>query len=110
MVLGFAEVQANPELVKGIEHEIELLAKKNGSKKPTTNQLIAEKIAEAVPAVLNTKGMTATEVGNALQSQFPETTLTPQRMSGILNKIAEANPAVERFVDKRRVLYKKVED
>ena len=48
-LLNIAEVKANGEMVKFIEHELELLAKKNSSKKkPTANQVANEGLKEAI--------------------------------------------------------------
>lgn len=50
-LLALSEVQANSELVKFIEHEIELLDKKNtttGEKKPTAKQVANEAVQSAI--------------------------------------------------------------
>ena len=49
-LLGIAEVRANPELVKFIDHELELLAKKNasGENKMTASQKANEGIKSEI--------------------------------------------------------------
>ena len=49
-LLGIAEVKANPELVKFIDHELELLAKKNasGENKMTASQKANEGIKSEI--------------------------------------------------------------
>ena len=49
-LLGIAEVKANPELVKFIDHELELLAKKNasGENKMTASQKANESIKSEI--------------------------------------------------------------
>ena len=81
MLLNVAEVKGNEMLVEFIEHEIELLARKNGSeKKPTAQQQANAQIQQAI---LN--GM---EVGKRytitdLIKEIPECAeLTNQRVSG----------------------------
>ena len=48
-LLNMAEVKANPDMVAFIEHELELLAKKNSAdKKPTAQQTANEGIKSAI--------------------------------------------------------------
>jgi hypothetical protein len=48
-LLAIEEVSANPVLVAFIEHELELLAKKNAAdRKPTATQVVNEGIREAI--------------------------------------------------------------
>lgn len=49
-LLGIAEVKANPELVKFIDHELELLAKKNasGEGKQTATQIANEELKNSI--------------------------------------------------------------
>ena len=48
-LLNMAEVQADPGMVEFINHELELLAKKNSSeKKPTAQQVANEAIKQAI--------------------------------------------------------------
>lgn len=50
-LLAIAEVKANPALVEFINHELELLAKKNasnGERKPTKTQILNESIKDTI--------------------------------------------------------------
>ena len=48
-LLNMAEVKANPDMVAFIEHELELLAKKNSAdKKPTAQQVAIDGIKQAI--------------------------------------------------------------
>ena len=88
-----------------INHEIELLTRKNSSeKKPTAAQLENEKTAEVVLATLveNGNGMTVTEIikANKDLSEF-----TNQKITAILRSLISADK-VERIEDKRKTLFK----
>ena len=67
-LLNIAEVAANPDLVAFIEHEMELLARKNatpsGEKKPTKTQIANEGIKEEILETLNgcAEGVTCSEL------------------------------------------------
>ena len=106
-VLSFAEVQNNPEIVKAIEHEIELLNKKNSGTKLTKNQIENQSIAPAIVEALETP-MTATEVMTAIQPKFADIPLTNQRVTGVLSKLVKAGE-VERFAKGRKAFFKRVE-
>ena len=108
-ILTFNEVKADPELVKGLENEIALLDRKNASKKPSKDQKLAKEIAERAIEVLNTEGMTATEVANAVQAYFPDVTLTAARLTNILYGLEKTRDDVEHFTFKRKSLFKRVE-
>ena len=66
-LLSLSEVQANADLVAFIEHELELLAKKNASdKKPTATQIANNGIKETILDTLaDNKVMTITEMQKA---------------------------------------------
>ena len=67
-LLNIAEVAANPDLVAFIEHEMELLARKNatpsGEKKPTKTQIANEGIKAEILETLNgcAEGVTCSEL------------------------------------------------
>ena len=66
-LLNIAEVKANADLVAFIEHEIELLAKKNastGERKPTKTQIANEGIKAEILETLegSTEGVTCSEL------------------------------------------------
>lgn len=76
-------VSDNPEMVKFIDHEIELLEKKNSSKsgKPTANQLANEGLKEQIMSFLNDNGAsTVTQImkGVGLESNQKTSALVRQ--------------------------------
>lgn len=104
-LLAIEEVKGNQDLVDFINHEIELLTRKNSSeKKPTAAQLENEKTAEVVLATLveNGNGMTVTEIikANKDLSEF-----TNQKITAILRSLISVDK-VERIEDKRKTLFK----
>ena len=106
----FRQIMANYNLTEDekafVEHELELLAKKNSAdKKPTAQQVANEGIKQAI---LN--GM---EVGTLytitdIIKTVPECTeLTNQRVSAIVRQMIGVE--VERVEDKRKAYFRKVE-
>ena len=87
MLANIAEVKANPMLVEFIEHEMELLAKKNTSeKKPTAKQSQNEVIKANILEVLTDgKVMTVTDLLKSVPD-LPED-MTNQRMSALLRQM-----------------------
>ena len=105
MLLNVAEVKGNEMLVEFIEHEIELLARKNGSeKKPTAQQQANAQIQQAI---LN--GM---EVGKRytitdLIKEIPECAeLTNQRVSALVRQLMPTY--IERVEEKKKAYFVKV--
>ena len=104
-LLGLAEVQANPSLVAFIEHELELLAKKNSTdKKPTAQQVANEALKAAIlEGMEEGKLDTITELMKAI----PELAdLTNQRVSALVRQML--NISIERIEDKRKAYFKKI--
>lgn len=102
-MLAIADVQANAEMVAFINHEIELLDRKNSAKKATPQQVENEKIKEKILEVL-TEPMTATQVMNAVQPLF-ETTFTNQRISALLRQLGDKGTNQVRKYQEKRVTY-----
>lgn len=105
MLLNVAEVKGNEMLVEFINHEIELLARKNGSeKKPTAQQQANAQIQQAI---LN--GM---EVGKRytitdLIKEIPECAeLTNQRVSALVRQLMPTY--IERVEEKKKAYFVKV--
>ena len=85
-LLGIEEVKANGELVKFIEHELELLAKKNSAeKKPTAVQIANEGIKSVILETLaeNDKMMTISEMQKA-NAELGE--MSNQRISALVRQ------------------------
>ncbi len=107
-LLALNEVKANPDLVAFIEHEVELLARKNtvnGEKALTPNQVqnenfkvvIAEYMASAPDRLF-----TVTELNKEVDVLND---LSNQRISAILRQMVDAGK-VEKVVDKRKSYFR----
>ena len=106
-LLDIEEVAKNESLVKFINHELELLAKKNsGEKKPTATQIANDGIKETILAVLESvgRGMTISEMQKA-NSELGE--LSTSKVSALVRQLKEDN-VVERYEDKRKAYFKLV--
>ena len=104
-LLTLAEVKANTDLVQFIEHEIELLAKKNSAdKKPTAQQTANEAIKADILATMEEgKLYTITELMKIVPSCAD---LTNQRVSALVRQML--NISIERIEDKRKAYFKKI--
>jgi predicted transcriptional regulator len=110
MLAKIAEVKANPVLAEFIEHELELLAKKNasGNGKLTaaqiTNNGIKEKILECMGKEPN-RLFTISE----MQKVFPCCAeLSNQRVSALIRQLI-ADGKVERLEEKRKAVFRIVQ-
>ena len=102
-LLNLAEVKANPSLVEFINHEIELLDKKNSSeKKPTAQQTANDSIKSAILGnMVEGKKYTITD----LIKSVPECAdLTNQRVSALIRQLVEKGEVV-RTEDKRKAYF-----
>lgn len=105
-LLTLSEVKSNPVLVDFIEHELELLAKKNSAeKKPTAVQVANEGIKDAIyDAMQENRLYTITE----LIKEVPECAdLTNQRVSALIRQMRDDNK-VERIEEKRKAYFRKI--
>lgn len=106
-LLNIAEVKANGEMVKFIEHELELLAKKNSAeKKPTAVQIANEGIKSVILETLaeNRKMMTISEM-QKVNAELGE--MSNQRISALVRQLIN-DGKVERIEDKRKAYFKAV--
>ena len=106
MLKAMAEVQSNPMLMEFIDHELELLAKKNASeKKPTAQQVANEGLKAVIVDVLKENGglMTITDIQKA-SAELAE--LSNQRISALVRQMIGVE--VERVEDKRKAYFKAV--
>ena len=104
-LLNMAEVKANPDMVAFIEHELELLAKKNSAdKKPTAQQTANEGIKSAILDGMEANRLyTITE----LQKTIPECAeLSNQRVSALVRQMVGVT--IERIEDKRKAYFRKI--
>ena len=79
-------VADNADMVAFIDHEIDLLNKKAGSKKLTANQIANEAIKEDILSVLTVEGMTASAV---LASSDKFSGLSNQKIATLLNQLVK---------------------
>lgn len=107
MLANIAEVKANPMLAEFIEHELELLAKKNasGSGKLTATQIanngIKEEILECMAKEPN-RLFTISE----MMKLFPCCMeLSNQRVSALIRQLI-ADGKVERLEEKRKAVFR----
>jgi 5-carboxymethyl-2-hydroxymuconate isomerase len=107
----FAQIKANHNLsadeIAFIDHELELLAKKNSAeKKPTAQQVANGNIAEAIVAHLSAEPnrlFTITEI----IKEVPECAdLTNQRVSAIVRGLI--GTSVERVEEKRKAFFRAI--
>lgn len=107
MLKALSEVQANPMLTEFIEHELELLAKKNASeKKPTAQQVANEGLKEVILDVLTENGglMTITDIQKSTE-ELAE--LSNQKVSALVRQLKD-DGKVEKVEDKRKAYFKAV--
>lgn len=104
MLKAIAEVQANPVLTEFIEHELELLSKKNSTeKKPTAQQAENEAIKEIILENLTSR-MTISE----MQKSIPDLAeYSNQKISALMRQLV-LEGLVEKTEDKRKSYFSKV--
>ena len=106
-LLSLSEVQADPGMVEFINHELELLAKKNSAdKKPTAQQVANESIKQAILDGMEDNHLyTITE----LQKSIPACAeLSNQRVSAIVRQMVGVS--IDRTEDKRKAYFSKIVD
>ena len=105
-LLNLSEVKSNPTLVDFIEHELELLAKKNSAeKKPTAVQVANEGIKDAIyDAMQENRLYTITEIIKEIAECAD---LTNQRVSALIRQMKD-DGKVERIEEKRKAYFRKI--
>ena len=105
-LLNLSEVKSNPTLVDFIEHELELLAKKNSAeKKPTAVQVANEGIKDAIyDAMQENRLYTITEI---IKEVAECADLTNQRVSALIRQMKD-DGKVERIEEKRKAYFRKI--
>ena len=97
-------VKDNAELVAFIDHEVELLNKKNNApKKPTEKQVENEKLKDVILAEMGDKTMTVTEMQTNISALAD---LSNQRVTAIVRQLVEDNSLI-RTVVKRKAYFTK---
>ena len=97
----------NAEVVAFVDHELELLARKNSAeRKPTVNQLDNKKIKKVVLEKIGTNSYTITEIIKNVLANTEWADLTCSRMTAIATQMAEDGDLIREVV-KRKAYYKK---
>lgn len=102
-LLNMAEVKANPDMVAFIEHELELLEKKNSAeKKPTAQQTANEAIKSAIVEAMEANRLyTVTEIQKSVAECAD---LSNQRVSALLRQLKD-DGVIVRTEDKRKAYF-----
>lgn len=101
-LLALSQVQEDADLVEFINHELELLAKKNSAeKKPTAVQIANEGIKQSILDALTSEPVTITDL---IKSTPALSELTNQRVSALVRQLV-ADGLVVRTEDKRKALF-----
>lgn len=96
-------IVTDENLIAFIDHEIELLDKKNTApRKPTEKQMENEKIKDYILAHLD-HAMTVSEMLKGFLADYP-TELSNQRVTAIVKQLVEDNSVV-RTVEKRKAYF-----
>ena len=97
----------NAEVVAFVDHELELLERKNSAeRKPTVNQLDNKKIKKVVLERIGTNSYTITEIIKNVLANTEWADLTCSRMTAIATQMAEDGDLIREVV-KRKAYYKK---
>lgn len=108
MLRAIPEVAKNPMLVEFIDHEMELLAKKNSAeKKPTANQIANKGVADAIVEALANEPNRLFTITDLIKSVPACAELTNQRVSAIVRPLI--NVSIERVEEKRKAYFKYLE-
>ena len=104
-LLTLSEVKSNPALVEFIEHELELLAKKNSAeKKPTAQQVANKGVADAILSHMTSDPNRMFSITELIK-EVPECEgLTNQRVSAIVRGMIGVS--VERIEEKRKAFFR----
>lgn len=106
-LLKVEDVKANPKLVKFIEHELELLAKKNasGEGKLTATQIANNGIKEEILECMSKEPNRLFTISE-MQKAFPCCAeLSNQRVSALVRQLV-ADGKVERLEEKRKAVFR----
>ena len=102
-LLGMADVKANPKLVEFINHELELLDRKNSTeKKPTAQQTANDSIKVAILDFME-EGVRYT-ITDLIKSVPECADLTNQRVSALIRQLKDEGKVV-RIEDKRKAYF-----
>ena len=109
----FAELRTlaagNAELIAFIDHEVELLNKKNSAeRKPTINQMDNAKIKKIIADNIGDKSYTITEMIKAILGGTEWADITCSRLTAVCTQMVESGMLVREVV-KRKAYYRKAQ-
>ena len=105
MLKAIPAVAENAMLVEFIDHEMELLAKKNSAeKKPTAQQTANAAIADAIVSAMENEPNRLFTITDIIKSVPECAELTNQRVSAIVRGLIGVS--VERIEDKRKAFFR----
>lgn len=100
-LLNLPTVQARPDFVAGLEHELDLLNRKNATRKPTAKQEEGDEIIARVIEILSDgEGRTVTEILKMLDIAD----LSHSRLNQLIKKAKDAG-TIEREEVKRKAYF-----
>lgn len=107
MLLAMDEIKSNAMLKEFIEHEIEMLDSKNGSRKPTQAQRDNEGLKELIIAEVSANPNKLYSVTDLLKAVQPltEIELSNQKVSALVRQL-RLDGKIERVEDKRKAFFK----
>jgi len=100
-LLAIDEVADNEELVKFINHELELLGKK-ADKKPTKEQEANKVLMDKIVAVMTSEGATASDIAKKSDDLKD---LSNQKVSSMLRKLVEDGRVVK-YAEGKKSLFR----
>ena len=106
-LLSMSAVQADPALVEFLEHELDLLEKKNSAeKKPTAQQVANAGVAESIVAHMRTEPTRLFSITELIKEVPACADLTNQRVSAIVRGLI--GTSVERIEEKRKAYFRAI--
>lgn len=106
VLMAMDEVKANAGAMEFIQHEVELLERKNSSdRKPTATQIANEGIKETILSIMEKNNLyTITQILKLVQPKHSDIELTNQRISALVRGLMSDNKVV-RIEDKRKAFF-----
>ena len=103
-LLAISAVAENPDLVAFINHELELLERKNSAeKKPTAQQVANQSVKDEILACMVDD--TFYTITDLIKTVPVCNDMTNQRVSALVRQLVESN-SVEKIVDKRKSYFR----
>ena len=103
-VVEGSAIETKAEMLKFLEHEIELLNRKSSKSGPTKAQLENEKLAEELYEALSTMTEPVTISEFQEKSVYPIASKSNQKLTSLMKKLMEEGK-VARVVEKKKAYY-----